>query len=248
MISTSELDYITKGISMQSRTDGRGLLSQRLYTLEKGLITQASGSAKLTHTTTQILVGIKASIQETVKGTVDVKIESSNFMDRQQDEKILLGYKKVIEQMGEYLDLNGLNIIPNVSWCIHIEVLILDYGGSVLDLIVYAVRSALEDTRIAKTMVEETDGLFDYEIGEESESLRLDNVPLCVSVSLVGGEMVVDCDTQEEQCAKSRINVLVDRKGTICGVFKEHGSFDPSVFKNVLDISADISKSMFEKL
>jgi exosome complex component RRP42 len=109
--------------------------------------------------------------------------------------------------------------------------------------------AALEDTRIASVTVESADGAYDYEIGEEIEALKMENVPLCASVSLIGTEMVVDCDRQEEVCAHSRINVLVDRKGHICGVFKElGGGFDYSVYKNVLEIATNICSSMFKEI
>jgi exosome complex component RRP42 len=139
-ISKSEKDFIINGIAVKARTDGRSLLQQRPFSIEKGLIKQASGSCKLLQKDSQVLVGIKASIQDTEKGSVEVKVECSNFMDSREMEKLLLGYKKVVESMAEYLDLNALNIIPGVSWCIHIDVLILDYGGNILDAIVFAVR------------------------------------------------------------------------------------------------------------
>jgi exosome complex component RRP42 len=249
MISTTEKDFLIQGINSNCRTDGRTLLASRPYEAEKGHIKQASGSAKVTQAHTQVLVGIKTTIQETAKGSVEVKIESSNFLERINEEKELLAYQKVVVKMAEYLDLEALNIIPGQSWCIHIDVLILDNGGNVLDAIIYGVRAALEDTRICKVHIESADGVYGFELGDETESLPLEKVPLCTTVALVGHELVVDCNLQEELCASSLINVLVDSKGLICGVFKDlEGGFDPSVLKQVLQIATSVTLAIFKDL
>ena len=65
-VSVVEQDFILEGLYHQCREDGRGPFDLRPFTLETGLLAQASGSARLrrpgTGTGGDVLVGVKVEI------------------------------------------------------------------------------------------------------------------------------------------------------------------------------------------
>ena len=65
-------DYITKGADIGIRADGRGRQDIRSIQLETGMITQASGSARIKIAGgTDVLVGVKVEV-----GSIDPDIDS----------------------------------------------------------------------------------------------------------------------------------------------------------------------------
>ena len=90
LISVSEKSYITLGIESNFRNDGRGRLDFRPATLETGLITQASGSARIRIAGTDVLVGIKAEIGQI---TVDSIEEEGSDEEDQEREREEIGYE-----------------------------------------------------------------------------------------------------------------------------------------------------------
>ena len=53
--------YLSQGIELGIRSDGRGCLDCRPLELELGLIAQANGSARLHLGRTDVIVGVKVS-------------------------------------------------------------------------------------------------------------------------------------------------------------------------------------------
>ncbi|KAJ3045489.1 Exosome complex component RRP42 [Rhizophlyctis rosea] len=72
MISVSERDFITKGVDVAVRADGRGRHDLRALVVETGLITQASGSARARIAGgTDVLVGVKTEV-----GSIDPELDA----------------------------------------------------------------------------------------------------------------------------------------------------------------------------
>ncbi|KAJ3158170.1 Exosome complex component RRP42 [Geranomyces michiganensis] len=77
MISVSEKDYITKGVDRSVRADGRARLDFRDLHLETGMITQASGSCRVTlEGGTDVLVGVKVEV-----GSIEPDAEAAGDAD-----------------------------------------------------------------------------------------------------------------------------------------------------------------------
>ncbi|KAJ3165846.1 Exosome complex component RRP42 [Geranomyces variabilis] len=82
MISVSERDYITKGVDRSVRADGRARLDFRDLNLETGMITQASGSCRVTlEGGTDVLVGVKVEV-----GSIEPDAEAAADADDIEDE------------------------------------------------------------------------------------------------------------------------------------------------------------------
>jgi exosome complex component RRP42 len=80
LISPAERDYILKGIECNIRVDGRQRQDYREVTLETGVVSQASGSARVRIAGgTDVLVSVKAEI-----GPVQVDPETGDGADKGQ--------------------------------------------------------------------------------------------------------------------------------------------------------------------
>jgi exosome complex component RRP42 len=63
-ISSTERKFIQNGVAQNIRNDGRERLDFRAFTLETGVVPQASGSCRLHIDTTDVLVGVKVELGE----------------------------------------------------------------------------------------------------------------------------------------------------------------------------------------
>lgn len=74
------------------------------------------------------------------------------YHDKRQLDDMATSYAQFISRTlnGGHggIDLKSLCIIPNQScWVLNVDVLVLDFGGNLLDAIFSAVRGALYDTK-----------------------------------------------------------------------------------------------------
>lgn len=107
--------------------------------------------------------------------------------------------ERVLNQRG-VLDLGRMCIVPRrTCWVLHVDVVVLGFGGNVTDAMFMAVRAALHNTRIPQLVIDPSVGTGDgpgangsaaeYELlADEQAMVRLDIgcVPLCVTLSKVG--------------------------------------------------------------
>lgn len=158
-VGQSEKVYIIDGIVGNMRNDGRKRLDYRNITIETDLISGTSGSAKVLFSfpNTAVLVTIKADIVPVDilypnEGKVDCSVQFSNSIDPSlYDESLSAFYS---QKLMKYLKSSGgmrldcLCVIPKkFCWFLHIDCLILEYGGNAFDAIILGVYSALNKTK-----------------------------------------------------------------------------------------------------
>jgi exosome complex component RRP42 len=157
------------------------------------------------------------------------------------------------------LNLKALGIIPGETcWVLRMDVLgfskliiVLEFGGSVLDSITLAARAALLDTLIPQTTVEEIDGHFGFEIGDE-EICKLEgaeNIPVSITLNQLGNTTIIDATIMEEQCASSKLFVMVSSDGKLCGMQKSgNGSLSQKLLVEMSEIAKRIGQERIEGL
>lgn len=59
LVSATEAEYIRRGFEDGLRADGRGCMDFRQIEIDTGMITQATGSARVRLGSTDVLVGVK---------------------------------------------------------------------------------------------------------------------------------------------------------------------------------------------
>ncbi|KAH9256775.1 hypothetical protein BASA83_008850 [Batrachochytrium salamandrivorans] len=276
-------------------------MDSRPFFLETGMITQASGSCRVTiDHGTDVLAGVKVQVANTegrleelaedggassdptsvahnddmdtdlvpaneaankgnvgrVVCSVECSPAANTVMDVRAIEDMCNEYTQVLNRImnGPHggLDLHSLCIIPgSTCWVVNIDVLIMDYGGNVLDTILMAVRGALHNTRLPKVIVEETDGHCEFDIADDETEVLCgrENVPIAMTLSRIGTGHIVDATPLEDMCASLKITVFVNAAGNVCGMQKTgEGSLEPSILIDMIETGAKMGAASLTSL
>ncbi|CAM9768223.1 unnamed protein product, partial [Discosporangium mesarthrocarpum] len=240
--SKSEREYVTLGVELGIRGDGRGRFDYRAVAVQAGVLAQTNGSARVTiaHNGTDVLVAVKVDVGEPEiafpsRGRVEVCAECSNSLFPKFDERasgdinaMLGGALERSMRGAEGIDLDALCILPGkFCWVVHVDVLVLQADGNLLDASSFGTYVALNTATIPKvTPVMGEGGVFDdfvmspY-VGEAVPIVGADRVPVCISMSRIGSHFIVDASMEEESCVEASVGVFVDRDGRICGSHKQ---------------------------
>ena len=137
---------------------------------------------------------------------------------------------------------------------IYVDALVLDSSGNLFDCLSIATKAALHNTRIPKiTIVETESGETEIELSDDpADTVRLDvsNVPLSVTMALVGQKFIADPSLDEELCMDARLTVAVNPKANICAIQKGgiHGALSPSVLFEMIQAARKIGLALSQKL
>ncbi|KJH41007.1 3' exoribonuclease family, domain 1 [Dictyocaulus viviparus] len=113
-------------------------------------------------------------------------------------------------------NMERLILSKHLMWKVYVDVLILLYGGNIVDAIFIAVKSALLETRITelRLLAQDADKCsIQCEESTETNFFRLEvaNAPLSITVSQIGKSIAVDCSEIEEALTRTSLWVVVDQ-------------------------------------
>ncbi|KAL3632091.1 hypothetical protein CASFOL_025075 [Castilleja foliolosa] len=270
-LSLGEQNFIKGGIAQDLRTDGRKRLAYRPFSIETGVIPQASGSARVKLGATDVIASVKAELgkpnpSHPDKGKVSINVDCSptaepTFEGRGGDElsaelssaleRCLLGGKS---GAGAGIDLSSLSIVEGkVCWDLYIDGLVVSSDGNVLDALGAAIKAALSDTAIPKVQVAANaspDEQPEIDVSDE-EFLQFDTtgVPVLITLTKVGRHYMVDATSEEESQMSSAISVSINRQGRICGLTKRGGDgLDPSIILDMISVAKHVSEKLISDL
>lgn len=244
VIGRGERSYVAKGLTHAIRADGRRCQQYRLVQLELNSIPQANGSARCLLGSSEVLVVVKAELSEPEEavpdqGIVRCSVEcsasaSSSFQGYEGRalggelaaalQRILVG-SPATAGAGAAVDLQALSIVAGSRcWKLHVDALVINADGSLLDAVSIATKAALVDLRIPQVQISPTDDPTEApeieldDDPEHSTALDTSRVPLVVSLStaLEGGPIAVDLTGQEEAaCEGAVLQVGVTAQGQV---------------------------------
>jgi len=232
IISEGEKSFILHGIQQDVRCDGRSNLDYRPIELETGVVTHASGSARLRLANTDVLVGVKAEVdtpqpdhpaQGDIKFFVDCSANATPAFEGRGGES--LGADIAESLSGAYSGPNLINLKDlcilegKFCWVLHVDILILECGGNLYDAVSFAVRAALFNTKMpvvraaiqdaGKPELELSDKVDDY------KTIDTSNMPVIVTFTRIGDEFVVDPSLEEEACSQGELIIGVNPHSTL---------------------------------
>ncbi|KAI1726875.1 3' exoribonuclease family, domain 1 domain-containing protein [Ditylenchus destructor] len=224
-LSMQEKNYIIDGASDGIRNDGRGLFDYRPIVLETGVLSSTNGSARVRIDTTDVLVGIKAEMTAVddssccanrLKFFVDCSaIASPKFAGRggsEFGEEIARTLYTAYDHDDVLPQMKKLVLGQTFMWTINVDIVILQFGGNVLDAVSLAVKAALADTEICEVIVRPADeGKIMLDLPDETHTWTFDisSVPLVIGICRIGEQNVIDPTEIEEACASSSLFVSV---------------------------------------
>jgi exosome complex component RRP42 len=134
-------------------------------------------------------------------------------------------------------------------WLLYVDLIVLSFGGNVIDAAAFAAKCALFDTRLPTlNVVEEPDSLgVSVEVDSDArrcERIDISGAPVVVTFLCVGNQLVVDPNVDEDSCAEAKIVVAV---GPDCvNSMTKFG--DACMFQKTLDAAMEKAVVLGEEL
>lgn len=208
------------------RVDGRTRRDYRPMELETGIVSHASGSARLRLANTDILVGVKTEIDVPTQDRhdegrleffIDCSANATPEFEGRGGEELANEIRTTLEaayRSRRAFDLRKLCILPRQQcWKLYVDVLILECGGNVFDAVSLAAKAALFNTRVPRvTAAEQDGGTIELQLSDDvfdCERLDVSGVPTLVTVCKIGEHCVVDPSADEEVCSAASVVVGV---------------------------------------
>ncbi|KAK9842914.1 hypothetical protein WJX74_004343 [Apatococcus lobatus] len=273
MISRYERLYTAEGAKQGLRADGRNCDTFRPVSCSTGVFEQCSGSARLRIGGTHVVATVKVELGAPTPATpqygrlsfaVDYSPCSAATAQGRRGEDQSSELARALEQSirpsqsgkGGALDLQSLCVLPGKTcWVLHVDGLILNADGSVLDALSLAIKAALGDTSIPLASVVAAEDPADQpEIDidpDPSKYTRLDiqRIPVTLSIGLIGGLPVVDLTEHEELCADSMLHVSVNERGRICGITQRATSgINPATLQEMLAMAQRAAPKLLQSV
>ena len=267
-LSEAEKEYIRDGVDVGVRGDGRSNCSFRAITIEDQIFPHVHGSSKVSvGNVTDLLCSLKVSVgvpgvDAKSEGILDVGVDISQHTNLKIDEKQMMDYgnnfaeilQSLLVDSGS-LDLKDLCIIEGkYCWVLHIDVLVLQYDGSILDAASIGILSALNRAKIPITnkIVGESGFEEDFDVsGNLEDSVPIDSskVPLCITVVKIGSYLVIDPTKDELLSASGQLVIAIDQNGACCGMHKLLGGvFSMDDVDKAVKMAVEASKTLFSQM
>lgn len=219
---------ILKWFGKGKRYDGRGMDDFRPVVIESGVTRNAEGSARVKMGDTEVIAGVKLSVEKPYPDTpkdgnllVNVEllplsspdfeagppgeeaIEVARVVDRGLRESKAIDTRKLCLQEGEKV------------WAVSIDICTINAAGNLLDASALAAVAALKNARFPAY-----DGkIVDYK-SMTDKKLPIARFPVSVTVTKIGDFLLVDPTVEEEKAVDSRLTVAITDGGKICAMQK----------------------------
>ncbi len=252
LLSSSEVEYIAGGVALGARADGRACEDWRAVRgAECGVIKQAAGSARVNVGGTDVLVTIKGDIGQPAperpdEGLIVCTVDSSSTMSANDGDERSVGERNgaLAAILDDVLVRGGREHLRMLSiasgrhcWVLHVDVLILDSSGNVIDVVVMATRLALASLSLPAVCIEEGSESTEIVLADEVDPLRRirapEDLPVAITVTCIGEGFVIDPSLAEEVCSQAALLiVLLPVTMRIVSIRKiGNGLIDPGLFQ-----------------
>nr|XP_002127184.1 exosome complex component RRP42-like [Ciona intestinalis] len=262
MLGESEKWFIIHGIQDDMRNDGRSCEDYRHIEVETGVVSNTHGSSRLRLGSSELLVGVKVELgspdpKAPNEGLIHFHVDCSpnadpSFQGR-GGEDLSANISCILTRIycnKSSIDLNTLGIIPHKQcWVVHVDVLILECGGNLLDAVSIAVKAALHNTGVPNIQVTDGDeGTQEISLPDDPNDVKFINTvnaPVLVTISKVGSRHVVDASSEEELCCNASLVMGVTKRGRTTGMRKMGGgSLDPESIPEMIETGKNIGRQL----
>ncbi len=246
VLSEIKRGYIESKLKDGMRSDGRKLDQFRVLNIQTSYVPRASGSAFVNLGKTKVVVGIKVEAGEPFPDTPNQGVLTTNveFLPMAfptfepgppNDESIEVA--RVVDRgirESKMIDLEKLCVEPGKKvMIVFVDIDILDYDGNLIDACTMGVASALSTA------------YYSSGEGEKEQKLPVRSLPVSVTVSKIGNELLCDPTLEEEQMASARLTVTINENGNLCAMQKGNvGTFTIDEVKKAIAISNKAGKDV----
>lgn len=257
-----EKKNIAELLKSNRRSDGRNKDEFRDLEITTDVVKTAYGSSLVKLGKTQIICGVKAQLSTPYadspdKGSFSVLFETSPLSGpgyrlgppQPQAIEIARVTDRVIRE-SQCLDLEKLCLIEGEKiWQIFIDLYSLDDNGNFFDAAAIAAYSALLNTKLPDTKIDDEGKI---EILETRTPLELNSFPVSVTTYKIDDHFLVDANLKEELIADARItfgttetHIVSGQKGGSAGI-KSNDLLE--ILKNSIKIASELREKITEQL
>ncbi len=218
---------IIKWFAAGKRYDGRGLDDFRPVSVEYGVTKNAEGSARVKIGDTEVIAGVKLSVEKPYPDTQDsgnlmvgaelLPLSSPDFEAGPPNEESIEVARVVDRGLRESkaIDTKKLCLIAGEKvWSVSIDVCTINSAGNLLDAAALAAIAAIKDARFPGY-----DGkAVDYKHLTDKR-LPILKAPVSITVHKIGDFLFVDPSVEEEKVIDARLTVAMT-DGKICALQK----------------------------
>lgn len=208
-------EYHSQLVLKGTRIDGRRLDEARDIKLETNAIRTADSSALVKLGNTSLICGCIARLEPLTisnehEDNIKIKVElppicSGPTGQKMQQATTTLGRTlKNILNDSECLEIDGLHL-DEKAWKLDIEVICLNYDGSLLDASLIGLLAAIRSLKS-----------LDKANEKPYPTIRLRAFPVALSFATIGEKMISDPNLEEETVATSTLSITVDSTTDKC--------------------------------
>lgn len=215
----------------------------------------AEGSAKVKIGETELMAGIKLSIEKPYNDTPDeggimvnaelVPLSSPEYEPGPPGMKAI-ELARVIDRgirEAKAIDMKALCLIPGEkAWFVIVDIISINDAGNLFDASGLAVLAALKNAKFP--VVDEETGAIDYK-QKTNKALPLAKEPVSVTVYKVNGKLLVDPTLEEEKAYDARLTVTSDKDDTLSAMQKGgDGTLTINEVDKIIDLALKKSKEL----
>lgn len=222
--------HFFKCLQENVRFDGRKLTDFRNIKIETDVSKSAEGSARVWFGKTDLIVGVKMSVEEPYLDTPDqgnlmVNVEllplSSQEFEPGPPGIQAIELARIVDRgirESKAIDVKKLCIKPGEKvWSVMIDVCTINADGNLIDAAALGALAALKTAKFPDYDEEKNE--IDYK-KKTDNSLPIIREPIAVTVYKTGEFMFVDPLPQEEELNDTRLTVTCTKEGNVCSLQK----------------------------
>ena len=252
-------EYLAKAVSQGHRFDGRKSDEYREIIVEPGITEGAEGSARVKIGDTEVIAGVKLSLEKPYSDTPedgnlmvnqellplsspdfeagppsDPAVEMARIVDRGIREAKAIDTKALCVEKGEKV------------WMVSVDIVSVNDAGNLIDASALAAVAALKNARMPKVK----DGIINYkELTKEKLPLKADRLPVTVTIHKIGTSLVADPTSEEETASQARLSVAIMQDGNLVALQKGGaGPLSPEEIEKMLELALKKSKELARKV
>lgn len=222
------VEHVKDLIANDKRIDVRKLDEFRKIELEYGVTENAEGSARVKIGETEIVAGVKLSIEQPYSDTPDdgglmvgaelLPLSNPEFEPGPPGIKAIELARITDRGLRESkaIDTKKLCIIPGEKvWFVAIDLIPINASGNLFDAASLAAIAALKNTKFPKL----EDEKVNYKEKTETK-LPITKEPVSITVTKIRDKFLIDPNEEEENAIEARLTVAFTKDGNICAMQK----------------------------
>ncbi len=220
--------HLAKALEKGVRYDGRKPHDFREVSVDSGVAESAEGSARVRIGKTDVIAGVKLSVDTPYPDTPDqgnlvvntelLAISNPEFQPGPPGEQAV-ELSRIVDRgirESKAIDTKKLCITPGEKvWAVMIDICTINDDGNLIDAAALAALAALKDAKFPKY----EDDKIDY-MKKTNKKLPLVREPIGITVVKIGSHFIVDPIPDEEKVIDARLTVTVTQDNKICALQK----------------------------